>query len=170
MQSWRAFLDGLPVVSNSMMKLGDVGFGKIQSIYGAARLWGASFAVANVLQAVVALLAAALVVWIWIKPIRLPVKAAALVTGTLLATPYLLDYDLVLLALAIAWLFSDALGSAFLPWEKSILLFVWLFPLFARPLSLLASLPLTPLLLGLLMLDIFRRSLVRMPAPSTVST
>jgi hypothetical protein len=64
----------------------------------------------------------------------------------------------VLLALSIAWLSWDAMHSAFLPWEKSILFLVWLFPLFAAALSVLASLPLTPLVLALLMLAIVRRA------------
>jgi alpha-1,2-mannosyltransferase len=169
MQTWRAFLDGIPLVTNSMLGQGDVGFGKIQSIFGAARLWGASVAVAYAMQAVVSLLAAGAVLWIWLKPSGFPAKAAALATGTLLVTPYLLDYDLVLLALPIAWLSWDAMHSAFLPWEKSILFLVWLFPLFARALSLLASLPLTPLVLALLMFAIVRRG-AAVASPAIIST
>jgi alpha-1,2-mannosyltransferase len=169
METWRAFLNVLPLVTHSMLVNGDVGFGKIQSTYGAARLWGASFGVANLMQTAVGLFAAGAVIWIWLKPVGFPVKAAALATGTLLVTPYLLDYDLVLLALPIAWLSWDAIHSAFLPWEKSILFLLWLFPLFARPLSLLASIPLTPLLLVLLMLDIVRRCAAP-PATAIIST
>ena len=157
-QAWRGFLDNMPAITHSMLERGDVGFGKIQSIFGAARLWGASVAVSYAMQAVVSLLAAGTVLWIWLKPGEFPVKAASLACGTLLITPYFVDYDLVLLALPIAWLSWDAMHSAFLPWEKSILFLVWLFPLFARVLSLLASLPLTPFLLALLMLAIVRRS------------
>jgi hypothetical protein len=110
------------------------------------------------MQAVVSLLAGCTVLWIWLRPGGFSVKAASLACGTLLMTPYFVDYDLVLLALPIAWMSWDAMHSAFLPWEKSILFLAWLFPLFARVLSLLASLPLTPLLLALLMLAIVRRS------------
>ena len=157
-QAWQGFLDNMPAVTRSMLEQGDVGFGKIQSIFGAARMEGASVPMSYALQAAVSLLAAGIVLWIWLKPGEFPVKAAALACGTLLVTPYFVDYDLVLLALPIAWLSWDAMHSAFLPWEKSILFLVWLFPLFARMLSLLASLPLTPLLLALLMLAILRRS------------
>jgi hypothetical protein len=169
MQTWRAFLDGLPLVTHSMLGQGDVGFGKIQSIFGAARLWGASVAVAYAMQAAVSLLAAGVVLWIWLKPGGFPVKAAALTVGSLLLTPYLVDYDLVLLALPIAWLSWDAIDSGFLPWEKSILFLAWLFPLFARALSLLASLPLTPLVLVLLMVAVVRRS-VAAASPTRIST
>jgi alpha-1,2-mannosyltransferase len=157
-ETWRAFLVAIPLATRSVLVHGDIGFGKIQSVFGAARLWGASVAMSYAIQAVVSLLAAGAVLWIWLKPAGFAVKAAALAAGTLLVTPYLVDYDLALLALPIAWLSWDAMHSTFLPWEKSILFLAWLFPLFARVLSLLASLPLTPLLLALLMLAIVRRS------------
>jgi len=157
-QAWQGFFNNMPAITHSMLESGDVGFGKIQSIFGAARLWGASVAMSYAMQTAVSLLAAGAVLWIWFKPGQFPVKAAALACGTLLVTPYFVDYDLVLLALPIAWLSWDAMHSGFLPWEKSILFLAWLFPLFARMLSLLASLPLTPFLLALLMLAIVRRS------------
>jgi len=156
-ETWRAFTDFIPLATRSVLEHGDIGFGKIQSVFGAARLWGASVAVSYAMQATVSLLAAVAVLWIWLRPGQFPVKAGALVVGTLLVTPYLVDYDLVMLALPIAWLSWDAMHSTFLPWEKFILFLAWLFPLFARPLSLLASLPLTPLVLALLMLTIIRR-------------
>jgi alpha-1,2-mannosyltransferase len=156
-ETWRAFLVAIPLATRSVLQHGDIGFGKIQSIFGAARLWGASVAVSYAMQAAVSLLAAGVALWVWLKPGGFPVKAAALATGTLLVTPYLVDYDLMLLALPIAWLSLDAVHSGFLPWEKSILFLAWLFPMFARSLSLLASLPLTPLVLALLMLAIVRR-------------
>jgi alpha-1,2-mannosyltransferase len=166
MQTWRGFLAIVPVSTHEMLEQGDIGFGKIQSIFGAARLWGASVAVSYAMQTAVSVLAAGAVLWVWLKPCGYPVKAAALAAGTLLVTPYLLDYDLVLLALPIAWLSWDAVHSTFLPWEKLLLFFVWLFPLFARVLSLLAHLPLTPLVLAMLLLVIVRRGV----AAKTMST
>jgi alpha-1,2-mannosyltransferase len=157
-QTWRAFLDSVPIATHNVLEQGDVGFGKIQSTFGAARLWGASVAAAYAMQAAVGLFAAIAVVWIWLKPAALPVQAAALATGTLLVIPYFADYDLVLLALPIAWLSWDAMHSAFLPWEKLTLLLAWLFPIAARMLSMFASLPLTPVVLALLMLAVVRRA------------
>jgi hypothetical protein len=167
-QTWRGFLDSMPVTTHYMLEQGDIGFGKIQSVFGAARLWGASVAMSYAMQAAVSLAAAGTVLWIWLKPCGFPVKAAALAAGTLLVTPYFVDYDLVVLALPIAWLSWEAMNSAFLPWEKSILFLVWLFPLFARMLSLLAHVPLTPLVLALLMSAIVRRSSV-VASPAIIS-
>jgi alpha-1,2-mannosyltransferase len=74
----------------------------------------------------------------------------------------------VLLSVPIAWLSWDAMRSGFLPWEKSILFLVWFFPMFARILSLFASLTLMPLVLALLMFDIIRRAAISSP-PVSVS-
>ncbi len=158
--TWRGFLAIIPVSTHEMLEQGDIGFGKIQSVFGAARLWGASVRMSYVLQATVSIPAAIAVLWVWLKPVEFPVKAAALATGTLLITPYFLDYDSVLLALPIAWLSWNAIQSGFLPWEKSTLFLVWIFPWFARILSLSASLTLMPLVLTLLMFDIVRRTAI----------
>ena len=47
-------------------------------------------------------LLAASLAWLWHGDAAFELKAAALTLGTLLATPYVLDYDLVVLAVAIA--------------------------------------------------------------------
>jgi len=164
METWRGFLAIVPVSTHEMLEKGDIGFGKILSVFGAARLWGASVRASYVMQAAYSLPAAVAVLWIWLRPVGFPVKAAALAAGTLLITPYFLDYDSVLLALPIAWLYWDAMHSDFLPWEKSILFLVWLFPMFARILGLAASLPLMPVVLALLMFDIVRRAAISPPA------
>ena len=118
MQTWREFLAIVPVSTHEMLEQGDIGFGKIQSVFGAARLWGASVRASYVMQAAYSLPAACAVLWISLKPVGFPVKAAALAAGTLLITPYFLDYDSVLLALPIAWLSWDAMHSGFLPWRN----------------------------------------------------
>ena len=91
-----------------------------------------------------------------------------MVAAALLASPFLLDYDLVLLAIPLAWIARRSLAGGFLPWEKSILFLVWFFPMFARILSLFASLTLMPLVLALLMFDIIRRAAIWSP-PVSVS-
>jgi arabinofuranan 3-O-arabinosyltransferase len=44
------------------------------------------------------------VVWLWRSRVAFEIKAAALATAALLATPYLFMYDLVVLAVAVAFL------------------------------------------------------------------
>jgi hypothetical protein len=70
----------------------------------------------------------------------------------------MMDYDLVMLALPIAWLALEGRRSGYLLWEKSLLLFAWLLPLFARTLAGKAMIPIAPLVMLLLLADIVRRS------------
>ncbi|HZC46089.1 MAG TPA: glycosyltransferase family 87 protein, partial [Candidatus Acidoferrum sp.] len=154
--TWQAFLAAVPANSHHVVE-SKHGYGMIQSVFAAARLWNVPAAASYTLQAIVSLATAIVVLWVWRQPAPLSLKGAALLTGTLMITPYMLDYDLVLLAAPIAWLACEGLRSGFLPWEKSILLLAWIFPLFARWLSMFGSLPLTPLVLTILMFAIFRR-------------
>jgi len=157
--TWQAFLVSMPITSHRLLVEGSIGFGKMQSVFGAARLWGASLATSYMLHGSVGLVTLATVLWVWRESVPYSMKAAALVTGTLLVTPYMVDYDLVLLAAPIAWLAYEGLHSEFLPWEKSILFFAWICPLLARPFSL-AVVPLTPLVLAMVLIAIVRRSLL----------
>ncbi len=54
----------------------------------------------------------------------------------------MLDYDFVLLGIAIAFLAADGLRRGFLSWEKTLLALVWIAPLFARQLAAAALIPL----------------------------
>ena len=65
----------------------------------------------------VTLAAAAAVAALWRSSVRYEIKAAALGTGLMLATPYLYTYDLVSLAVPLAFLFRLGLTRGFLPHE-----------------------------------------------------
>jgi alpha-1,2-mannosyltransferase len=69
-------------------------------------------------------------------------RAATLCLATVLATPYLLDYDLVILALPIAWLALDGKSRGFLTWEKSVLFALWILPLVSRATGSVLHIPL----------------------------
>ncbi len=86
-------------------------------------------------------LAAALVV-LWRSAASYPLKAAALPIAAILATPYSLDYDFVVLAPSIAFLAADGLSRGFLPCEKAALALLWFVPLFARTLAEWTLMPL----------------------------
>jgi alpha-1,2-mannosyltransferase len=166
--SWLAFFHHTPSVSYRLLVAGEVGFAKIQSLFGFARLWNASLATSMVLQGLFSFAVAAVVVWIWLRPVGLALKAAALVTATLMVTPYAESYDYVLMAAPIAWLSTEGLQRGFLSWEKSILLLIWLFPMI-RLLLPTMGLPLTPMVLTIALLAIVRRA-SKSPLPQTEST
>lgn len=111
------------------------------------RFGGATFAAAA--QAVIIALAGVAVAFTWARDRPLQDRSVVLCCSTLLASPYLFDYDLVLLAVPIALLARGRLARGFLPWEKSLLSALWVIPALARTCSYYASLPVTLILLGL---------------------
>jgi len=167
-QTWQSFFASVNFTRHVVLENGGSGFEKLQSAFAAARLWGFSVATAYAVQAAVSLLAAIIAIWIWRRTANFDLHAAALATGILLTTPYMMDYDLVVLALPLAWLALEGRRSGFLPWEKSLLVFVWLMPLFARSLAGHAMIPIAPLAMLLLLADIGRRaSTAAVPLPSS---
>jgi hypothetical protein len=129
---WTAFLASTRFTRAVVLEEGQTGWYKIQSVFSWVRMWGGGIDLAYAAQAAVTLAVAASVVWIWRGKVAFPLKAASLLIGTLLATPYSLDYDLMLLAPAIAFIAADGLARGFAPWEKTILAALWLVPLVAR--------------------------------------
>jgi hypothetical protein len=75
----------------------------------------------------------------------------------------------VVLAAPIAWIGSEGLRDGFLPWEKSILVLACLFPPLAVLSATQLSLPMTPIVLGILFLMIVTRVLKAEPAACAVS-
>jgi hypothetical protein len=106
---WTAFLKSLPVASQAMLVDGRIGLIKLQSVFGVARVLGGSPELAWAIQGVLIACLAVAIIWLWRKPIADELKAAGLATAALLATPYVFIYDLVLLAVPIAFLIRGGL-------------------------------------------------------------
>jgi hypothetical protein len=83
-------------------------------------------------------------------------EMAALSVVALLVTPFLYDYDLVLMAAPIAWVAGDALRRGWLPGEKIVLLLCYLAPLGARAAGIGLHLVIGPVL-GLALLAVIAR-------------
>ena len=94
---WHAFADSMTFTRTVVLEQGGTGWEKIQSIFSAVRMWGAGVPAAYAAQAALALCSAASLAWLWRSDAAFELKAAALASGSLLATPYVLDYDLVVL-------------------------------------------------------------------------
>jgi alpha-1,2-mannosyltransferase len=139
---WRAFFDSIPLTEHIVFETGDTGFEKFQSVFAWVRLCGGSLTLAYAAQAVIAIAALGACAWIWRCPVHYRLKAAALLVATLLVTPYVLDYDLIALGLALALLAAHAMEHGFLPWEKTLLAVAWMSPLCDRNIAKLTFFPL----------------------------
>jgi hypothetical protein len=139
---WRAFFTSTHLTRLVVLEAGDTGWQKIQSVFSWVRMWGGSVPLAYAAQGLVMLALIGALVWLWRSAAAFPLKAAALAIAAVLATPYSLDYDLMVLAPAIAYLAADGMARGFLPWEKTALALLWFVPLFTRPVAQYAFLPL----------------------------
>lgn len=137
---WQAFRDSLPLTQHIIIEAGATGWEKIQSPFSAIRQWGGAIPFAYAVQGIVtaiAIAAAALAT----RRGSMEVRGAAALSAALLCTPYVLDYDFVLLGVAIAFLAADMKRRGALAWEPTWLAYAWLAPLFGRSLSELIHVP-----------------------------
>jgi glycosyl transferase family 87 len=156
---WHAFADSMNFTQTVVLEQGGTGWEKIQSVFSAIRMWGASVPTAYTVQTALGLMLAASLAWLWRSDAAFELKAAALATGSLLATPYVLDYDLVVLGLAIAYFARDGLRRGFRSFEISVLAAAWLVPLLSRGMAGVTGVPLGLLVLLTLYVFIMRRAL-----------
>jgi alpha-1,2-mannosyltransferase len=164
---WHAFIDSMTFTQTVVLEQGDTGWEKIQSVFSAARMWGASVHTAYAIQTALALALAASLAWLWQSDAAFELKAAALATASLLATPYVLDYDLVALAVAIAFFASHGLNRGFRSFEISLLAAAWIVPLLSRVIAGVTGIPLGLMVLLALYVLIVRRAVLERAGAAT---
>ncbi|KRR01656.1 glycosyltransferase family 87 protein [Bradyrhizobium valentinum] len=139
---WQAFADSMNFTQTVVLEQGGTGWQKIQSIFSAVRACGANVPTAYAAQASLFAMLAASLAWLWHSDVAFELKAAALALGCLLATPYVLDYDLVVLAVAIAFFARHGLRHGFRDFEISLLAAAWIVPLLSRSVAGVTYIPL----------------------------
>ena len=115
--AWEAFVHWMPITSRVVLGEGGADWNRLQSLFGFVRAHGGSETLAWSVQAAMALTLAIALCWLWRSRAPFELKAAALAAGALLATPYLYIYDLVVLAIPVAFLLRLALAGGFLASE-----------------------------------------------------
>jgi len=139
---WHAFADSMNFMQTVVLEPGGIGWEKLQSVFSALRMWGASVHTAYAVQITLALMLAASLAWLWQSDAAFELKAAGLATASLLATPYVLDYDLVVLSVAIAFFVKHGLSRGFRDYEISLLAAAWIVPLLSRGIAGFTGMPL----------------------------
>ena len=147
---WSAFFESLELTRSIILEQGETGWFKIQSIFSFVMLWTGALSLAYGLQALLAVFVLGVVAIAFWYPNKIEDRASIIIIGSLLVTPYSLDYDLVALAPVIAFLAIRGLRDGFDAYEVSVLLLVWFSPLLTRPLMMATGIPLA--LTGMLLL------------------
>ena len=142
--TWQAFFANIGHTSQAFLSDGWADWGKLQTAFGLTRMLGGGETLAWAVQGAVALVAAIAIALLWRSRAAYEIKAAALATGAMLATPYLYTYDLVVLAVPLAFLFRFGRVRGFLPHEMVGIgvacLLVLIFPFVKAPVGFAALL------------------------------
>lgn len=154
---WEAFFHSLGLTREIVIESGGTGWGKIQSPFAMVRMWGGDPGLAYAVQGAATLAAIGATLWLtrWADS---SLRNAAATAAALISTPYVLDYDFVLLGIGAAFLIRDGLARGFLSWEKSLLAIVWMAPLFARQLGTVALIPLGQMTAAIVLVLAVRRA------------
>ena len=155
---WEAFINSIPLTQKVVFETGNTGFEKFQSIFAWVGLWGGPLKLSYGLQGIVTLFALASTVWVWRSPVSHRLKGAALLTGVLLSTPYVLDYDLPVFGLALAFFAAHGMENGFGAWEKTAIAAAWIMPVATREFSRLTYVPIGFLALAAIFLLILHRA------------
>jgi arabinofuranan 3-O-arabinosyltransferase len=147
-ESWHAFF---PVIGDAMYSEGLAYWGRLQSAFGLVRLFYDSEAAAWAAQIIMAISAASLVGILWRGRRAYEIKAAAVGVGVLMVTPHILTYDLVVLAVPIAFLFRLGRTQGFLKHELAGIgvscLLILIYPFVVAPVGYVAVLVVATLVL-----------------------
>jgi arabinofuranan 3-O-arabinosyltransferase len=142
--TWLGFIGNIGHTSQAFLSDGWADFGKLQTAFGLTRTLGFGEKAAWAVQAIVAVSAAAAVAALWRSKAVYELKSAALGTAAMLATPYLYIYDLVVLAIPLAFLWRTGRAGGFLPHELNAIalacLLILIFPFVTAPVGLAAVL------------------------------
>jgi hypothetical protein len=116
-ESWQAFFHWMPMFSQAFLTEGKATWWKLQSIFSLVRYFGGTEQLAWIFQWILTASVAVVLMVMWRSRIRYSLKAAALAISTLLTTPYLFMYDMMVLAIPVAFLVRIGLKTGFRPYE-----------------------------------------------------
>jgi len=137
-ESWQAFFHWMPMFSQAFLTEGRAPWGKMQSIFALVRYFGGAEQLAWVFQWIMSGAVAVVLALMWrSRSVSYSLKAASLAAGALLITPYLFLYDLMVLAIAVAFLVRIGLEQGFSRYELPALGLVaallMIYPLLGAP-------------------------------------
>lgn len=112
-ESWLAFFHWMPKFSQAFLTEGRAPWWKMQSIFALVRYFGGSEPLGWAFHWVLVASVAVMTALIWRSRVPYTLKAAALAAGTLLTTPYLFMYDMMVLAIPVAFLIRIGLQTGF---------------------------------------------------------
>lgn len=155
---WWGFFNGLTFARQVILEQGGIEPYKLQSAFGAARLLGLPVAAAYAAQALASGAALVVLIATWRGHTDGRLRLISLLLAALMVSPYVVDYDLVVLGPALAAWVALGVDRGFAPYEKSLLAAAWLMPLVSRLLGAGLHIPFGFLVLAGLLSLLARRA------------
>ena len=124
---WASFLANAHAARETL-ELGRTGFAKMESAFAVARLAGLGISGAYAVQALTAGAAVCALVWVLRRSPSAALERSCICLASLLMTPFVLHYDMMLLALPLAWMLREWIDRGFPSWSKPMLLAVFCAP------------------------------------------
>ena len=119
-KSWNSSITVMPPASNAPYRF-----------FAMVRMWGGGVLLSYWIQGVVSAASIAATCWL-ARHAAANVRNAAAMAAAMLSTPYVLDYDFVVLGVGCAFLAAEGIKRGFLDYDKSLLALIWVAPMFAR--------------------------------------
>ena len=143
--------------AQTAMDAGTVGYAKMVSPLAGAMLIGLPSPVGYAVQAAVSLTIVIMLAMVSWRRGYTPELGALTLVGAVLVTPFVLDYDLLLLAPAMIVIVAQGARGGFRSWEKLAVFLAFAAPAFARPIGMNLHLPTVPEIAFLLFWVLWRR-------------
>jgi hypothetical protein len=154
--AWQGFLKNSSL-ARSTLEQGLVPPEKMQSLFAAVRVLHGGVTLAYISQILFSLAVSIILIRVAARRPGGAGEGALIVMACLLCTPFLLDYDLLLLAFPLVWIVSEARRTQWLPWEKIILFSAYLLPFISRVIAIRVGLPIAPAVMSALLWVVVRR-------------
>jgi len=155
-QVWIAYWHNISLPMKLLEK-GVLPIDRMVTVFSALLQLGTGLATALVVQTVIMAAVVGAIFWLWRRETPFAVQVSGLVLGILLFTPFSYSYDLVLLAIPLAWLGWEGYNKKWLPGEQLLLVLGWAMPFMAIIVGQL-KVQLAPLIVVALFLLVLRRS------------
>jgi hypothetical protein len=139
--------------AQSAMDAGTVGYAKMVSPFAALMLLGVPASLSYAAQGAVSVAVALMLARVSWRRAYTPELGALMLAGAVLATPFVLDYDMLLLVPAMIVVVARGFAS----WEKLAVFLAFAAPAFARPVAMNLHVPLLPPIAFLLFWVLWRR-------------
>jgi len=155
---WVGFVQSLFHTSSYLMETGKEVTSSIQpTILTTLIDIGVDSRISLAVQTIVAICAVVAVCWAFLRAKRMPLKGIMLVLGMPLIIPYFMQYDLVILSLALLLLLYDFKQYGYSKKEAVMAVLLWLMPLINSPIVLFTSIQICPIVLAAEMAMIIKR-------------